>query len=106
MRPDSSVIIPQGAADIARALAKASAGRIAYAVVWEGVEQHGREKAGWYLALAVEHEAGYHQLAPGYGPFGFRHEGQAAADELNTQLGHTAKDAVIIVLSSMGRSAR
>jgi hypothetical protein len=58
-------------------------------------------KEGFFLGLAEENEPGYHQLAPGYGPYPSYADAYNHAKELNAKLGLTAEDAARIVCSSM-----
>jgi hypothetical protein len=73
---------------------------MAYVAVIE-TEEQGREKTGWYLGIAVRGEDGYHQLKRGYGPYASKEDADAHAKELNATLGHTPKEASMLILSTM-----
>lgn len=74
--------------------------RRAYVAVLEG-EKNDRSKAGWYLGIAVENDPGYFQLKPGYGPYEDERVARNVAEELNLELGLSAKEAYAIVASTM-----
>lgn len=56
-------------------------------------------KDGFIVGLAKENEAGYVRLR--LGPWEEEAEAQQEADEINAQLGHSKKRALMIVTSSM-----
>ena len=57
------------------------------------------EKDGWRVGLATRDEPGYYPM--NYGPFASQQEANEFADNANEQLGHSPKEALDILCSSM-----
>jgi hypothetical protein len=60
---------------------------------------------GWGVAACVRGEDGYHPV-PEYGPYATDGEARGVVDRLNERLGVSARDAAIIIASTMKGSPR
>jgi hypothetical protein len=78
---------------------------MAYVAVLEGADE-GRTTNGWYLAIAVRNERGYHQCKPGFGPYVDETHARMHAKVMNKMLGNDEEAALMIVLSTMGKNRR
>ena len=75
--------------------------KLAYVAVYEDRTASTGECAGWYVGLAKENEAGYHQLRPGYGPYPNEKACRASAEQWNAKLGLSPREAIEIVASTI-----
>lgn len=78
---------------------------IVYSANYE-TKEDGRDLPGWYLCSVKRDDPGYYQLKPGYGPYPNEQACREEADKLNMRMGIAKKDAIDIVMSSIGAQMR